>query len=255
MQTAVRAFSAGLIALVIAVAVAPAPAPAPAHPSEDEIIRQLEEQYGRPRPSQDPDRGHNARGAEDPPPPSMGQAVWQYLVIGYFHILPKGLDHILFVCGLFLASIQFRPLLIQVTSFTVAHTCTLALAILGYVNVPGAIVEPLIALSIAGVAIENIAFNRMTPWRPAVVFGFGLLHGLGFAGVLADIGMPEGQFITGLVSFNVGVEIGQLTVLAGLWAMLHWFYKRPWYRASLQIPVSAVIAAIGLYWAIERVFF
>jgi len=234
-----------------------APGTSYAHPSEDELIRQLEEQYGRPRPSQDPDRQHQSdeQAEEVMAAPTLGQTIGQYIVIGYQHILPKGLDHILFVCGLFLASIRFRPLLIQVTSFTVAHTVSLALAILGYVNIPGAIIEPLIALSIAGVAIENIAFNRMTPWRPIVVFGFGLLHGLGFAGVLMDIGMPQGQFIPGLISFNVGVEFGQLTVLILAWAILHWFYHRPWYRARIQIPASALIAVVGLYWTVERIFF
>jgi len=250
----VRLIIAALIAMVISIAMAPTTVMA--HPSEDELIRQLEEQYGRPRPSQDPDRERSPDDAQvEIPAPSLGEIVTQYLVIGYAHILPKGTDHILFVCGLFLASTRFKPLLIQVTSFTVAHTVTLALAVVGLVNVPAAIVEPLIALSIAGVAIENIAFNRMTPWRPFVVFGFGLLHGLGFAGVLTEIGMPEGQFLPGLISFNVGVEIGQLTVLVALWALLHWFYNRDWYRMRVQIPASALIAAVGLFWTVERIFF
>ena len=231
-----------------------------AHPTEDDLIRQLEEQYGRPRPSQDPDRAAQAdaqdQAAEDArPTPGFFQTARDYLVIGYQHILPKGVDHILFVCGLFLASTKFRPLLIQVTAFTVAHTCSLALATLGIVNVPNSIVEPLIALSIAGVAVENLFFNRITPWRPAVVFGFGLLHGIGFAGALTQIGMPQGQFITGLVSFNIGVEFGQLTILLGAWMLLHWFYNRPWYRMHIQIPASALIAAVGLYWTVDKVFF
>lgn len=231
---------------------------ASAHPSEDELIRQLEEQYGRPRPSQDPDRQAQPeleQLEEEAAPPGFLQTVGDYLVIGYQHILPKGVDHILFVLGLFLASTRFRPLLIQVTSFTVAHTATLALAILGYVSIPASIVEPLIALSIAGVAIENIVLKQMSPWRPVVVFGFGLLHGLGFAGVLVEIGMPQGQFVTGLISFNVGVELGQLSVLLMAYALLHWFYNRDWYRLRVQIPISAIIAAVGLYWTIERIFF
>lgn len=255
MRRAARIILAALTAVFLLTAFDPAPASA--HPSEEDLIRELEELYGRPRPSDDPDRSRtpDEREVQDVEPPGSLETVGRYLVIGYEHILPKGLDHILFVCGLFLASIKFRPLLLQVTSFTVAHTVSLALAILGFVSVPAAIVEPLIALSIAGVAVENIVFKRMTPWRPAVVFGFGLLHGLGFAGVLLEIGMPQGQFITGLISFNVGVEIGQLTVLALLWGVLHWFYHRPWYRVSVQVPASALIAAIGLYWTVERVFF
>jgi len=250
-----RVVWAGLLAVFLTVALAP---PASyAHPTEDDLIRQLEEQYGRPRPSQDPDRAAQVaeEGQAEATPPSLTDTIGLYLYLGYKHILPKGVDHILFVCGIFLASTRFRPLLIQVTAFTVAHTCSLALAMLGYVDVPASIVEPLIALSIAGVAIENIFLNRMAPWRPAVVFGFGLLHGLGFAGVLLDIGMPQGQFVPGLISFNVGVEFGQLTVLLGAWALLHWFYNHSWYRRRVQIPASAIIAAVGLYWTVERVFF
>ncbi len=230
------------------------PAVSYAHPSEDELIRQLEEQYGRPRPSEDKEPTRAAEEEPAPPPPGMVQTITDYLIIGYQHILPKGMDHILFVLGLFLASTRFRPLLIQITTFTVAHTVTLALAILGYIAVPGAIVEPLIALSIAAVAIENIFFDRLTPWRPAIVFGFGLLHGLGFAGVLTEIGMPQGQFITGLISFNVGVELGQLSVILAAWALLHWFYSRPWFRARVAIPASAAIAAVGLFWTVQRAY-
>ncbi|TNE39907.1 MAG: hypothetical protein EP345_13605, partial [Sphingomonadales bacterium] len=141
-----RVVWAGLLAVFLTVALAP---PASyAHPTEDDLIRQLEEQYGRPRPSQDPDRA--AQVAEEDQaetaPPSLTDTIGLYLYLGYKHILPKGVDHILFVCGIFLASTRFRPLLIQVTAFTVAHTCSLALAMLGYVEVPGSIVEPLIAL-------------------------------------------------------------------------------------------------------------
>jgi hypothetical protein len=259
LQQLYRVILVGLMAVFLAVALAP-PASL-AHPTEDDLIRQLEEQYGRPRPEQDPDRQSQQtaeeRAAEEAAaaPPSLGQTITQYLILGYKHILPKGTDHILFVCGIFLASTRFRPLLIQVTAFTVAHTCSLALAMLGYVDVPASIVEPLIAFSIAGVAIENIMMKRMAPWRPVVVFGFGLLHGLGFAGVLLGIGMPQGQFVPGLISFNVGVEIGQLTVLLSAWAILHWFYNHSWYRLRVQVPLSALIAVVGLYWTVERIFF
>lgn len=257
MTKVVRVVWAGLLAVFLMVALAPPTSYA--HPTEDDLIRQLEEQYGRPRPSQDPDRAAQAQEEEqavaEAAAPSLTETIGLYLILGYKHILPKGIDHILFVCGIFLASTRFRPLLIQVTAFTVAHTSSLALAMLGYVEVPASIVEPLIALSIAGVAIENIFMKRMAPWRPAVVFGFGLLHGLGFAGVLLGIGMPQGQFIPGLISFNVGVEFGQLTVLLSAWAILHWFYHHNWYRMRVQVPLSALIAVIGLYWTVERIFF
>ncbi|GAA4229960.1 hypothetical protein GGQ68_001648 [Sagittula marina] len=137
-----------------------------------------------------------------------------YIPVGFDHILPKGLDHILFVLGLFFLSTRLRTLVWQISAFTLAHTVTLALGALGYVNVPGSIVEPIIAASIVYVAVENIASDKLHKWRPAVIFIFGLLHGLGFASVLQEFGLPQGQFIPALIGFNVGVEFGQLTVVA-----------------------------------------
>ena len=143
---------------------------------------------------------------------------WQtfvnYIPVGFDHIVPKGLDHILFVLGLFFLSTRFMPLLTQVSLFTLAHTITLAIAALGYVNIPGSIVEPLIAASITYVAVENIFMKNLSLWRPVIVFIFGLLHGLGFASVLGEFGLPEGSFIPALIGFNVGVEVGQLAVIA-----------------------------------------
>ena len=197
---------------------------------------------------------------------------WQtfgaYIPVGFDHILPKGLDHILFVLGLFFLSIHLRPLVWQVSAFTLAHTVTLALGALGLVNVPGSIVEPLIAASIVYVAVENIFARGLTKWRPAVIFGFGLLHGLGFASVLGDFGLPEDQFIPALIGFNVGVEVGQLTVIAMAFVLL-WLAVLAARRASLtgpeemvtEYPVmfralsmtgSLLIAIIGIYWVIER---
>jgi hypothetical protein len=137
-----------------------------------------------------------------------------YIPVGFDHIVPLGLDHILFVLGLFFLSTQIGPLLWQISAFTLAHTITLALAALGYVTIPGSIVEPLIAASIVFVAVENIFARGLSPWRPAVIFGFGLLHGLGFASVLGEFGLPAGTFVPALIGFNVGVELGQLAVVA-----------------------------------------
>lgn len=137
-----------------------------------------------------------------------------YIPVGFDHIVPLGLDHILFVLGLFLLAARVRPLLWQVTAFTAAHTVTLALGALGIVTIPGNIVEPIIAASIVYVAVENLFTDGLNPWRPAVVFVFGLLHGLGFASVLAEFGLPSDQFIPALLGFNVGVELGQLLVIA-----------------------------------------
>ena len=177
-----------------------------------------------------------------------------YIKLGYEHILPKGLDHILFVLALFFASTRLKPLVIQISVFTIAHTITLAVAAAGWVKAPGSIVEPLIALSIAFVAVENLVWKEMTPWRPFIVFGFGLFHGLGFASVLIDLGLPDDQFLTALIGFNVGVELGQLTVVFAAWFLLHRWFNRPWYRTRMVLPASVLIAATGSWWAVQRIF-
>lgn len=179
-----------------------------------------------------------------------------YVPVGFDHILPKGLDHILFVLGLFFLSLKLRTLLWQVSAFTLAHTVTLAMGALGWVSVPASIVEPLIAASIVYIAVENILGEGLSRWRPFVVFGFGLLHGLGFASVLGEFGLPADQFIPALIGFNVGVELGQLTVIVLAFATVgYWFGAKPWYRARIAIPMSAGIAMVGAYWFFERVFF
>ncbi|MEL6734464.1 MAG: HupE/UreJ family protein [Pseudomonadota bacterium] len=180
------------------------------------------------------------------------ESFWDYLVVGFTHILPKGLDHILFVLGLFFLSTKLTPLLWQVTAFTVAHSITLALGLYGIVNISPTIVEPLIALSIVYVAVENILVGRLTPWRPLLVFAFGLLHGLGFAGILTEVGLPPEQYVLGLIAFNVGVELGQLTVIAAAFVMVGWFAHATWYRQRIAIPASLVIGAFGLGWLLER---
>lgn len=176
-----------------------------------------------------------------------------YIIAGFDHILPKGLDHILFVIGLFLLTPVLRPHLVQVGLFTLAHTVTLGLAATGWISVSPDIVEPLIAASIAFVAIENLFRTSLSRWRPWVVFAFGLLHGLGFAGVLSDFGLPAEQFAIALVAFNIGVEIGQLTVLALCFAAVGLFFGRPWYRKVIAIPASVILAGFGVLWFVERV--
>lgn len=186
----------------------------------------------------------------------------RFTISGFEHIIPKGIDHILFVLGLFFYALRWGPLLWQVTAFTLAHTVTLAMASLGWVSIPASVVEPLIAASIAYVAIENIVANqpgrtaRPVTWqRLAIVFAFGLLHGLGFAFVLGDVGLDPTRFIVGLVGFNVGVEIGQLACIAVAFVLLGLPLGRfAWYPTGIAIPASAIIGAVGLYWAYERVF-
>jgi len=179
----------------------------------------------------------------------------QFIPVGFDHIIPKGVDHILFVVGLFLFSTQLRPLLWQVSAFTLAHTITLALASLKIIEIPASIVEPLIAISIAYVAIENIFVTKISFRRPLVIFGFGLLHGLGFASVLADFGLPGAGFVAALIGFNVGVEVGQLAIIAiCFFGFGLWFRNKDWYRSVIVIPISMFIAAVGLWWAFERIF-
>lgn len=178
---------------------------------------------------------------------------WQFLRKGFRHVLPEGLDHVLFVLGLFFLSREWRPLLYQVTMFTVAHTITLALATMGVVKVSAAIVEPIIAASIAFVAVENIYRAKYSHWRLAVVFGFGLIHGLGFAGVLGEYGLGPGSLVVGLIGFNVGVEFGQLAVIGLAFGLTFWLRRADQYRRFVVVPASVTIAVVGLYWTVERV--
>lgn len=175
-----------------------------------------------------------------------------YTVAGFEHILPKGLDHILFVLGLFFSSLLLGSLLWQVTAFTLAHSITLGLASLGFVAAPGNIVEPLIALSITWIAVENCLFKQTSKWRPGVVFAFGLLHGLGFAAVLSEYGLPRNDLVTSLLAFNVGVELSQITVILLAFAATFWLKDKPWFRQRIQIPISVLIGGVGMFWFIER---
>ena len=188
-----------------------------------------------------------------PAPPTFSEVALKYLTLGFTHILPKGLDHILFVIGLFLLSTKWRPVLLQVSTFTVAHSITLGLTIYGVVSLPAKVVEPMIALSIAYVAIENIVTTELKSWRVALVFAFGLLHGMGFAGVLRDLGLPRHDFLTALLTFNLGVEAGQLTIVALAFFLVgHWRRNAVSYRRLIAQPASVAIAVTGLYWTIQR---
>jgi hydrogenase/urease accessory protein HupE len=186
----------------------------------------------------------------------IAEVVFSYVAIGFEHIVPRGTDHILFILGIFLLSTRMRPLLWQVTMFTVAHTLTLALSMKGIVSLPANIVEPLIALSIAYIGIENIFAHSLHKSRLVLVFLFGLLHGLGFAGVLSEFGMPANAFATALISFNVGVELGQIAVIVFAYLLVGiWFRGRPWYHQRITVPASLVISIIGLYWTYDRIVF
>ena len=179
----------------------------------------------------------------------------KYLFLGIEHIIPKGLDHMLFIIGLFLFSNLIRPLLLQVTMFTIAHTITLVIASLSLITVNASIVEPLIALSIVYIGVENI-FKKYsnTKIRYYVIFLFGLLHGLGFALVLKDVGLDYSNLLINLVSFNIGVEIAQIFILFLLFLTIGLFFsKKKYYKIIFQIPLSLFISLIAIYWFVERI--
>ncbi|RUM92000.1 MAG: HupE/UreJ family protein [Thiothrix sp.] len=193
----------------------------------------------------------NADSDNEAPP--VGEVFTDYLVLGFTHILPKGLDHILFIMGLFLLSTKIKPLIAQATAFTVAHTLTLGLTMQGLISLSPTIIEPLIAFSIAYVGIENILHKGLHRSRIVLVFLFGLLHGMGFASVLTDLGLPKGQFLNALLSFNLGVELGQLAILMLCFILVALpFRNKRWYRRGIVIPASVVIAIVGIYWGVER---
>ena len=185
---------------------------------------------------------------------SVVEVIGSYIAVGFEHIIPKGADHLLFILGIFLLSVRLKPLLWQVTMFTLAHTITLGLSMNGVISLPANIVEPLIALSIAYIGIENIFHKSLHKSRLVLVFVFGLLHGLGFAGVLSDFGMPDEDFAVALISFNVGVELAQLTVIAVAFTLIgFWFRHKDWYRKVIIIPFSVIISITGLLWTIQRI--
>jgi HupE / UreJ protein len=178
-----------------------------------------------------------------------------YVKLGFEHIIPLGLDHILFVVGLYLLSPKLKTIIWQATAFTVAHTITLILSMKNIIVAPPEIVEPIIALSIVFVAIENLITSTLQPWRIALVFAFGLVHGMGFASALNELGIPRDAFFSSLLSFNVGVELGQISVILLCFALFgHWFSEKEWYKNRVVVPMSLAIAAIAIFWTIERVF-
>ena len=190
--------------------------------------------------------------------PDRWQVAWTYFVIGVEHIV-FGYDHLLFVVALVLLLSGFRTIALAITSFTVAHSLTLVGTTLGFLGLPQKPVEAIIALSIVFLAVEIIKkkggeprLSERIPW--VVAFAFGLLHGFGFAGALAEIGLPESDVPTALLTFNIGVEAGQLVIVAAtmlvLLALRRW--RPQWARLAIQLSTYA-IGTIAAMWLIERV--
>jgi hydrogenase/urease accessory protein HupE len=194
---------------------------------------------------------HNINYALENAP--VGSIALFYAKMGFTHILPYGLDHILFVVALCLLNTQLKTIIWQATAFTIAHSITLALSMQGVIELPAQIVEPVIALSIVFIAVENMLLKDLKLWRVLIVFFFGLVHGLGFAGVLNEVGLPPGQFFSALFFFNVGVELGQVAVILLVYLLLikPWG-KTPHYRKYVVFPLSLLIAVVALYWFFER---
>ena len=180
-----------------------------------------------------------------------------FFVLGVEHIIPKGLDHILFIFGLFLFSSSLKKLITQITIFTIAHSITLIFVSLSLMKINPQIVEPIIALSIVYVGIENIFKNYVKEYlRYVVILFFGLLHGLGFALVLSDIGYRSTDLFINLVSFNIGIEVAQISIVLVLYLLVALnFAKNKNYRMLFQVPSSILISSIGLYWFFERINF
>jgi hypothetical protein len=205
---------------------------------------------GAAQPSQE-----QAEEQSQPPHASSTDAIsvaWRFVRLGFVHIIPEGPDHCLFVLGLFLLSPRLKPLLLQISSFTLAHTLTLTLTSLGIIGLKSSIVEPAIALSVAFIGIENLVTKRVHAWRPIVAFLFGLVHGMGVATSFNEAGFPAGQLVTSLAAFTVGVEGGHLAVLASAFLLLGWTSNKPWQRSRVCVPLSMAISLVALMWLTQR---
>jgi hypothetical protein len=199
----------------------------------------------------------------EPPPHSvpafggsghLASTLWSFCKQGFGHVIPEGLDHALFVLGLFLLGRSWRPLLFQMSIFTLAHTVTLTLVTLGQVSPAPKIIQPLIAATIAFVAIENLWKARYTHGRLFVVFAFGLIHGMGFASALDQSSIPKGSVIAAIGGFNLGIETGQLSVLLLAVLLTGWIQKPDQFRRWITIPGSIGIGLVGVVWTLERLY-
>ena len=181
--------------------------------------------------------------------------VLKYIELGFTHVIPLGFDHILFILCLFFLQSNLRSVLWQCSIFTLAHSMSLGLASAGFFMPNSQIIEPLIALSILFTAVENILNPKLNNWRMILIFMFGLIHGFGFATALSEIGIPKKQFFSSLLSFNIGVEIGQITIiLLAYFLISRPFSEKIWYRSRIVNPISMIIGCVALYWTIDRIF-
>lgn len=196
----------------------------------------------------------------DPADTGLWATLMGNLLIGLDHILPGGLDHILFVIAVVMSIQNVRTLVILISMFTLAHSVSLALVAFGFPSPPSQLVEPLIAASIVYVALENLIRKKKPRHRWFVIFLFGLLHGFGFASFFSDLETPVATFVPAIIGFNFGVEIGQLCVvviaLVALTVLRHLgeAQQQPQrYVRPVQLATSALIACVGSWFIVERV--
>lgn len=186
------------------------------------------------------------------PAPAVRPAETHAFIEGFLHVIPLGLDHILFILGLFLLQRSFRPLLWQSLTFTLAHTITLGLTAAGFIHPPAHWIEPIIALSILALAVENLFVKEATHWRFLLVFVFGLVHGMGFANALGSIVANGESFLPRLIAANLGVECAQVTILTTAWLMTLGWNEKPAYT-RMRIAANVLLGLTALAWFIQRV--
>lgn len=178
----------------------------------------------------------------------------QYINLGFSHVIPLGLDHILFILALILISENISSIFVQCSIFTIAHGISLGLSAVAIIMVNSKMIETLIQLTILFTAIDNINNKKSKKWRLVLVFIFGLIHGFGFANALKNIGLSDSHFLASLLCFNAGVELGQIAVIVfAYFSIGYWFSKKEWYKKRIVYPVSSLIACIALYWTFERI--
>lgn len=185
---------------------------------------------------------------------NFNSVFYEYIKLGFTHVIPLGFDHILFILSLYLFSSSIKSVLIQCSVFTIAHSVSMAMATLEY-NIPNPnYIEPLIAISILYTSIENITKEKPDKYRLWVIFFFGIIHGLGFASALNEIGLPKSNFVLGLFSFNFGVELGQIAVILFAYVtIVYWCKDKIWYRNNIVYPISSIIGCIALIMTINRI--
>lgn len=176
----------------------------------------------------------------------------QFIQKGFAHIIPDGLDHVLFVLGLFLICRRFSSLFWQVSLFTITHSITLGISTVGWLELPSKLVEVLIALSVALIAAENMWRKEANQGRSWIVAISGLLHGLGFAHAFQEHVISSKEALPALLGLSFGVELGQLAVVTTAFVLLGPFWNRSWYRKTVTVPGSFLLMLCGLFWVVQR---